>query len=239
MDVAQVLTAYRTFDPAAWVSVYRMMPTWVGLVCVVVGLTFLLFGNGRTFRFVAGPAVALVGFLWMPLIAQRFGVPVAPHVLALIGAVSLGALGVAFPPAAVFFGVGLPAGYIAGNLAGPNDWFLGFAPGFLASGTVAAVFARVIGAVLASVVGAWLLVLGMLAALHTVGGIVAAVAHQPWGVLLAAGLFAFAGAVYQLLVRPSPEEAERLRIERAKAKRRLAEQRALEKRWSTYPSDDE
>ncbi|MGA9526064.1 MAG: hypothetical protein WBV82_31690 [Myxococcaceae bacterium] len=239
MDIAQVLTAYRTFDPAAWVSVYRMMPTWVGLVCVAVGITFLLFGSGRNFRFVAGPTVAFVGFLWVPLIAQRFGVPLAPHVLSISGAVLLGALGVAFPPAAVFFGFGLPAGYIAGNLAGPNDWMLGFAPGLLAVGTMAAVFARIIGAVLASLVGAWLLVLGMLAALHTVGGVVAAVASQPWGVLLAAALFAFAGAVYQIFVRPSPEEAERLRIESAKSKRKLTEQRALEKRWSTLPSDDE
>jgi hypothetical protein len=239
VDFTQVLHAYRTFDPAAWVSVYRMLPTWLGLVCVVLGITFLLFGSGRTFRFVAGPTVALIGFVWVPLIAQRFGVLLSPQVLAISAAVLLGAVGVAFPPAALFLGFGLPAGYIAGNLAGPNDWMLGFIPGFLAVGTIAAVFARVIGAVLTSAVGAWILVLGMLAALHRVGGIVAAVANQPWGVLLAAGLFAFAGTVYQLFVRPSPEEAERLRIEKARARRKLEEQRALEKRWSTFGSGDE
>ena len=37
MDFTQVLNAYRTFDPAAWVSVYRMMPTWLGIVGVVLG----------------------------------------------------------------------------------------------------------------------------------------------------------------------------------------------------------
>ncbi len=239
MDFTQVLNAYRTFDPAAWVSVYRMMPTWLGIVCVVLGITFLLFGSGRTFRLVAGPTAALIGFVWVPLIAQHFGVQLSPHVVSITAAVVLGGVGVAFPPAAVFFGFGLPVGYIAGNLAGPNDWLLGFIPGFLAVGTVAAVFTRVIGAVLASLVGAWILVLGMLAALHRVGGIIAAVANQPWGVLIAAALFAFAGAVYQLFVRPSPEQAEKLRMEKARARRKLAEQRALEKRWSTYGSGEE
>ena len=48
-----------------------------------------------------------------------------------------------------------------------------------------------------------------------------------------------AAFVYQLFVRPSPEEAERLRMEKAKARRKLAEQHALEERWSTYGSGEE
>ncbi len=94
-----------------------------------------------------------------------------------------------------------------------------------------AVLHRVVGAVVASLVGAWLLIIGALAALHQFGGLVAAVANQPWGVLIAAALFALAGSVYQIAVRPSPEEQERLRAEKERLKLRKAEQKALEKRW--------
>lgn len=237
MDYARALDAYRSFDPAGWVAVYRVLPTWIGLLAVLLGAVLLLFGGGKAFRLVAGPAGALVGFLWAPLVAQRFGLPVSSRMVAAVGAAGLGLGGFALPPVAVFFGFGLPAGFLAGNLAGPSDWILGFLPGFLAVGAVSAVFTRFIGSVLSSIVGAWLLVIGALAGLHSAGGLVSAVASQPWGVILAAGLFAVAGSLYQLFVRPSPEESEKLRIERAKEKRRLEEKRALEKRWSTYGDD--
>ena len=83
----------------------------------------------------------------------------------------------------------------------------------------------------ASLVGAWLLTIGALAALHQFGGLVTAVASQPWGVLIAAVLFALAGSVYQIAVQPSPEVQERLRSEKERLKLRKAEQKALEKRW--------
>lgn len=237
MDFTQVLSAYRTYNPAGWVAIYRVMPTWVGILCVIVGVGLLLFGGGKMFRFVAGPAGALVGFLFTPAVAVRFGVEASVNMLSVIGAAVVGVASFVLPSVAVFIGVGIPAGLLAGAAAGANDWILGFLPGFLAVGTIAAVFTRWIGAVLAAAVGAWLLVIGMLAALHFIG-IVAAVASQPWGVILAAVLFAIAGTIYQLFVRPTPEEAEKLRIERQKAKRRLQDKRALEKRWGVKTSDE-
>ena len=56
-------------------------------------------------------------------------------------------------------------------------------------------------------------------------------ANQPWGVIIAAGLFALAGSVYQIAVRPSPEEMDKIRAEKERLKLRKAEQQALEKRW--------
>ena len=239
MDFSHVLAAYRTFNPAGWVSVYRLMPTWLGILSVVLGLVLLLFGGGKAFRFVAAPAGALIGFLWTPVVAEKFGVPLPPNQISLIGAAVLSVSSFVLPPVVVYFGFGLPAGFFAGNLVGPGDWLLGFLPAFLAVGAVAAVFTRYIGGVLSSIVGAWLLVIGALAALHSAGELVNAVASQPWGVILAAALFAVAGSIFQLFVRPSPEEAEKLRIEKAKAKRRAAEKRELEKRWSTYGTPDD
>ena len=236
MDLHQVLLAYRSFNPAGWVSVYRALPTWAGILCVLLGVTLLLFGGGRFFRLVSGPAGALVGYLWAPIVTLRFGLNLDPNGVGLVAAAALGVAGTVLPAAAVFFAVGLPAGFAAGNLAGESDWFLGFLPGFIACGTLAAVFTRQIAAVFSSMVGAWILVLGMLSALHRVGGIVATVASQPWGVILAAALFAVAGSIYQIFVRPSPEEAEKLRMEKARAKKRLEEKRAREKRWAAYGS---
>ncbi|MBX5483964.1 MAG: hypothetical protein IRZ16_19240 [Myxococcaceae bacterium] len=240
MDLTPVIHAYRTFDPAAWVGVYRLLPSWAGIILIAAGVCFLVFGGGKPFRFVAGPAGALIGFLWAPILTAKFGLQIDANIAGTIAAVALGVLSFTIPASVVFFGVGLPVGFFAGNLAGSNDWFLGFAPGFLATGTVAAIFTRYIGSVLASALGAWLLVLGVLTALHSVAGVVTAVANQPYGVILAAALFALAGSIFQIFVRPSPEEAERLRIERLKAKRRLEEKKALEKRWAQYgsPSDD-
>jgi hypothetical protein len=234
MDLHQVLLAYRSFNPAGWVSVYRAMPTWVGILCVGLGITLLLFGGGRFFRLVAGPAGALVGYLWAPIVTLRFGLNLDPDAVATVAAAGLGVAGVSLPASTIFFGVGLPAGFAAGNLAGESDWLLGFFPGFIACGTLAAVFTRHIAAVFSAALGGWILVLGMLSALHRAGGLVAAVASQPYGVLLAAALFAVAGAIFQLFVRPSPEEAARLRVEKMKAKRRAAEKRELDKRWSAY-----
>jgi hypothetical protein len=133
--------------------------------------------------------------------------------------------------------VGIPVGMIAGQIAGTSDWFLGFLPAFLVGGTLGVVLHRHIGAVLASALGAWILVIGMLSSLHQLGTVVSTVAQQPWGVIIAAAFFAVAGAIYQVAVRPTPEESERVKQERARLKKRLQEKRALEKRWSNYSND--
>jgi hypothetical protein len=85
---------------------------------------------------------------------------------------------------------------------------------------------RQVAAILSSMLGAWLLVIGALAALHPFGGLATAMASQPWGLIVAAGLFALAGSVYQIAVRPSQE------LERQRAMLRKTEQTALETRWS-------
>ncbi len=241
MDLHSVLRTYRTFDPAGWVGTYRAMPTWLGICAVVLGVALLLFGGGRLFRVIAGPIGAVVGFLWAPIVALRLGLTMDPNPLAAGAAATLGVAGFALPASALFMAAGIPAGLFAGDLAGNSDFLLGFIPGFVACGTVAAFFTRQLGSILSALIGAWMLVLGALAALHRVGGVVAAVAAQPWVVVIAAGFFAVAGAIYQLFVRPSPEEAEKIRLEKVRQKKRAEEQRELEKRWAKYgasPSDD-
>lgn len=228
----QALKAYQSFNPPGWVAIYRLLPMWAGILCCVLGVTLLLFGGGRAFRVVSGPLGAIMGLVWTPVLSSKFGLEVGdPRVPALVAA-GLALVGFIFPPVIAFLGVGIPLGLAAGQLAGPSDFLLGFSPVFLLCGLVGAVLHRVVGSIVSSIVGAWLLIIGLLAALHQFGGLVTAVASQPWGVLIAAALFALAGSVYQILVRPSPEVQERLRAERERLKARKAEQKALEKRWS-------
>jgi hypothetical protein len=156
---------------------------------------------------------------------------VDPRLPSLVAAV-LTVVGFLFPPAIAFLGVGIPLGLIAGQAAGQNEFLLGFIPAVLIGGIAAAILHRVVGSIVASVVGAWVLVIGALAALHQFGGLVTAVANQPWGVIIAAALFALAGSVYQIAVRPSPEELDRIRAEKERLRLRKAEEKALERRWS-------
>jgi hypothetical protein len=226
----QALKAYQTFNPSGWVAIYRLLPMWAGIVSCVVGLTLLLFGGGRLFRVIAGPMGALIGLGWTGVLTAKLGLPLDPRLPTAAAAV-LALVGFIFPPALVYVGVGIPVGLLGGEIAGPGDYLIGFAPGFILGGVVAVLLHRQVSAILASALGAWLLVIGALAALHPFTGIVSAMANQPWGLIIAAGLFALAGSVYQIAVRPSPEEVERQQAERQRLKERKAEQRALEKRW--------
>ena len=66
---------------------------------------------------------------------------------------------------------------------------------------------------------------------------VESVSQQPWGVLIAALLFAIAGCVYQLFVQLSPEARDALKQEKKKAKKKLADAKAIENRWTNYSKD--
>ncbi|NOK36643.1 hypothetical protein D7W79_21595 [Corallococcus exercitus] len=228
----QALKSYQSFNPSGWVGIYRLLPMWVGVVVALVGLVLLLAGGGKLFRAVAGPVGAVLGLVWTGAVTQRLnlGAELDPRMPTLVAA-ALMALGFLFPPAVTFVGVGVPLGLLAGQIAGPSDFLLGFGPGFIVGGLVGAVLHRQVSGIVASLVGAWLLVIGALAALHQFGGVVEAVASRPWGVIIAALLFALAGSVYQLAVRPSAEESDQQKAEKQRLKQRLAEQQALEKRW--------
>ncbi|WP_434382843.1 hypothetical protein [Melittangium boletus] len=227
----EALKAYQTFNPAGWVALYRVLPMWAGIVCGALGLVLLLMGGGRLFRLVAGPLGALIGLAWTGVLLARFSLNGMDPRLPTLAAAVLAAVGFIFPPAIIYLAVGIPLGLLGGEIAGPNDFILGFAPGLILGGLVAVVLSRPMSAIISSCLGAWLLVIGGMAALHHFSGLVGALARQPWGIVLAAALFAVAGSIYQILVRPSPEEVEKQQAERQRLKKRKEEQRAMEKRW--------
>lgn len=231
------LEAYQRFDPFGWVDAHRALPFWAGLIAIVAGALMLLFGNGRLFRLVAGPLGALVGLLWAPLVAQKVGIAATAREVTIVASIALGGLGFLFPPGALFFICGVPGGLIAGEIVGGSDWVLGFFPGLLVSGAMGAAAHRFLGAIASSIGGAWLMIIGLLAAMAPLGSLSTSLAGQPWGCIIAAALFAIAGAVFQLFVRLSPEERARISDEKRRAKKRRAEQKAVEARWANYSKD--
>lgn len=233
-EIQEALAAYQRLDPSGWVAVYRFVPIWGGLVLCAVGVLLLLFGSGRAFRLVAGPLGAAAGAFWLSAVPAKLGMTAAVGPTATWGPLVLAVCGIAFPPSAIFFVLGLPAGLAFGDMVGANDWLLGFLPALLIVGSAGAALHRQVGAVVSSAVGGWLVAIGLLAALHQVGGLVATMASHPWGIVAAAGLFAVAGSVFQLFLRRSPSDTEKVKHDRAVAKQRAKEKRELEARWKNY-----
>lgn len=225
---------YRHLDPVGWVGVFRFLPVWGGLVAVVLGVLMLLFGGRRLFRLVAGPLGAVIATVWAGVLATRLGFGSSARVITTGASFTLLGLGLLYPPVVVFFAFGVPVGLLGGQLAGQADWLLGFVPGFIVGGAVGVVMHRVVGAVLSALVGAWVAVLGLMAALSPFLAPVGWLAGNPIAVLSIAGCFGIAGIVYQLFVRPSPEEAEKLKHEKFLNKKRAKEQKEQEARWKKY-----
>lgn len=238
----KLLTAfepYRHVDPAGWVAIFRQVPPPLGGAAVVLGVIMLLFGSGHLFRVVAAPLGAFIGATWSAPLLARFGVKLPEAQVTSVAALALGGAGLVFPPVVIFLAFGVPAGLLGGQLVGPTDWLLGFAPGFLVGGAAGVIFHREVASVLAAAFGAWMLVEGLLAALQGVApGLVGFCASNPVPTLALVGCVAVAGAAYQLFIRPSPEDRARQKLDRAEAKQRAAEQQALEKRWSKYTKNN-
>lgn len=223
---------FRSFQPSDLVGVHQWLPLWLAALFVVIGVACLLLGNGRSFRFIAGPMAGLAGTLWLPMVLVRVGLPAETVSFSAAAGGALFVLGVLTPPFALFFFVGLPAGLVAGHFAGPDVFLLAFTPAFVVAGTLAAMFHEAVAAVATSVLGAWLTVLGALRLGSFLWPWLSEVAQrQAWAAFLIGGFLATAGTLYQIVIKRTGFETRRRTIEEMKAQRRVTEKRALEKKW--------
>lgn len=225
------LEPYRHLDPAGWFGLAAKLPAWAAIALLGVSVGMVLFGGGRLFRLVAAPLGVFVAAVWLGPLAARLGFPKAQAQVSAVGMVVLGLAGLASPPIVIFAAVGIPTGLLVGNLVGPTDWLLGFAPGFLFGGALGVVFGRTLGAVLSSLVGGLGVLIALLALVGTDSAVGATLLRQPLVALCTAGLVGVAGVIYQLYVRPTPEEREAQRVASAQRKRLVADRKALEARW--------
>lgn len=225
---------YRHLDPIGWIGVFRFLPVWGGLIAIAAGVLMLLFGGRELFRLVAGPLGAIIATVWAGPLAQRLGFGSSLRQITLVATLGLLTAGLIWPPVVVFFAFGVPAGLVGGQIAGPNDWLLGFGPGFFLGGAAGVVMHRIVGSVLSAAVGAWVAILGLLAVLNPFITSIGWLAETPIAVLSVAGCFAVGGAVFQLFLRPTEDEAAARKLEKKIAKRRAIEQKAAEERWAKY-----
>jgi hypothetical protein len=230
----RAIEPYRHVDPVGWVGLYRYLPLGAALLAIAVGLVMLLLGGRALFRLVAGPLGALIATIWAGSLATRLGFAAQAPAITTGATIILAFCGFAYPPIVVFVAFGVPSGLLAGQLAGPTDWMLGFGPGFMVGGAIGVVMHRLVGAIVSSAAGAWVITLGLMAALAPFVGAVTWLAANPVVVLSIAGCMGVAGFSYQTFIRLSPEEAEKLRHEKAMQKKRKKENDELEKRWSKY-----
>ncbi len=231
-QLQQALESYRHLDIAGWVAVYRLIPLWAGALCMVLGVLMMFFGGGRLFRLIAAPIGGVIGLLWAGAVATRFGFSDLKQQITTGSAIALAAIGLAMPPAITFIALGVPCGLIGGQLAGTNDYLLGFLPGFVAGGAMAVLLHRVIASIVSAAVGGWVLTLGLCATLSPFTGLVASLSGNPLTILAIAAFFALVGGIYQLFIRLPPEEREKQKAD-AFMKKKLAKERAeVDARWS-------
>jgi hypothetical protein len=131
--VERAFEPYRHLDPIGWIGLFRFIPPLMGLAVAVIGSVTILFGGRRLFRLVAGPLGALVAVMWAGTLAARLGFGTVQRQLTVVSTFVLLGAGFLFPPITIFFAFGVPVGLVAGELAGPADWLLGFAR-FIAGG---------------------------------------------------------------------------------------------------------
>lgn len=229
-----IFEPYRHLDPLGWVGVFRFLPVWGGLLAIAFGAVMTMFGGRQLFRLVAGPLGAIIATVWATPLAARLGFGGSLKQITLVATIVLFASGLLWPPVVVFFAFGVPAGLLGGQLAGANDWILGFGPGFLLGGAAGIALHRVVGSVLSAAAGAWVLVLGLMATLNPFVGGIGWLANNPVAVLAVAGCLTVAGGVFQLFVRPSEDEARAQKLEKTLARQRAKDQKAAEERWAKY-----
>jgi hypothetical protein len=207
-QLSAALERYRTLDPVGWVAFYRVLPVYAGLALVLIGGVLLAWGSGRAVRLLTVPIGVLVGGVGIPALLEVVGMhPLESRVRYSLAA-GLGVLCGIAPPVAFFVGVGGPVGWVIAQLVGTANFLFAFVPACLLSGAAAVLQWRRLAAVLSSATGAWLLVLGLFAALDPLLPSLGLFAvRYPIAALCVAGVLAVIGLVLQLT--RAEEEARR------------------------------
>jgi hypothetical protein len=226
--LAQFFGPLRTWDPSQWVFFADRLPLPVAIMLIVAGALIALYASFQMFRFVAAPLGAVIG-LEVGSSAASF-LHVKPDLAALVAGGALGVMGGVFPPLLVFIAFGGLGGSIATRLVDPGDFWLAFLPGFFLCGGASMFALRTVEAIVSGVVGGALILWGLM----RVFGLSATLAQVPSLALGLLGMACLAAVVFQLKVRPTPEEAETAKAERIAIKRKKTEDRVRMERFATY-----
>ena len=174
---------------------------WGGPFVFALGLIFLLRGHGRAFRWVATLVGTVGGYLAGPLIAPRMGIIASPATLSSVSAAVTGLLGLIAPLALIFLLGAIPLGLLASRIGGVGDGWIAFVIGGILGGALALVINHPIRAVLSSLIGGCLCVVGGLSWIP--------MQHQShWVWLTSAAVLALSGIFYQLTFPAGPKQRQ-------------------------------
>jgi hypothetical protein len=221
------------FDPARFVALAHELPLPVGVALVIAGLVACLFGGRRyLFRLVLAPMAIAAALALAPKAAPL--VHLAPKLASYLAAGLAGGAAVLFPPLVLFVAFGALGALVGAELAGQQDYWIGFIPGFVLGGALSIVLHRVVAVVVSSLIGAAMFVLGLLT-LISFTPLSSLVFGAPVLSLGLAGCVAVAAMGFQFKFGgPSDEDREKARAEKFKAKELKADAKARDKRFKAY-----
>jgi hypothetical protein len=220
-------------DASRLVNAARELPLPLGVALVVAGLVSCLAGGRRyVFRLVLAPLAIAAGLAFGPKAAPLLHL--SPTLSSYLAAGLVGTTALLLPPAILFVAFGALGALLGAELAGENDYWLGFIPGFVVGGALSLALHRILAVMVSSLVGAGMFVLGLLT-LISFTPLAPMVFGAPVLSLGLAGCVAVASLAFQFKFSgPTDEERDKARADKRKAKDLKVDAKARDKRFKEY-----
>jgi|GEM_PF-1284820 len=233
----QWIMNYGQWSPQAWLETLLHWPLWGAGLAVVLGACFLVVGQGFMFRFVTALIGTVVGLAWSKPVIIQLALPDFAD-SEQVYAVLLGVVGFSIPEVVLFLVLGIPAAFASMAYLGLKNPLLGFVPAFLLGGAFGLILQSHIRAFVASALGAWMLVLGVLASLYRLGWVSSNVLESPWAIWGTIALLAVGGTCFQMLYHGKKQQRAKRKAEKAHLKTLSEDKAALEEKWANYSRDN-
>jgi len=233
----QWATHYGQWSLQAWLETSLLhWPLWGACLAMVLGAGFLARGQGFLFRFVTALLGVLIGVAWSkPVIAQLSLPDFAGSEQ--VYAVLLGLVGFSIPEAVLFLVFAIPAAFASMTYLGLKNPLLGFVPAFLLGGALGLIVQNHVRAFVASALGAWMLVMGVLTTLYRLGWVSPQVLQNAWAIVGAIAFFTLGGTLFQMSFQGKHKWRSQRKAEKLRLKALAEDKAALEQQWAKYSKD--
>jgi len=234
----QWATHYGEWNLQAWLEASLLhWPLWGACLAMAVGACFLTVGQGFLFRFVTALAGIVIGIAWSKPVIVQLSLPDFSG-SEQVYAVLLGLVGFSIPEAVLFLVFAIPAAFAAMSYLGLKNPLLGFVPAFLVGGALGLIVHNHVRAFIASALGAWMLVLGVLTSLYRLGLISSGVLQSPGAIVGAIAFLALAGTFFQMYFHGKKYQRAKRKAEKTRLKTMAQDKAALEEKWANYSKDN-
>jgi hypothetical protein len=221
------------FDPGRFVALAKDLPLGVAIALTIAGLIACLLGARRyVFRILLAPLAIAVGLALGPKATPLLHV--SPKLASYIAGGAGGTAALLFPPVVLFCCFGILGALLGAELAGPQDYWIGFIPGFILAGALSLIVHRIVAVLVSSLIGAAMFVLGLLG-LVSFTSFAPLIFGAPVLCLGLAGCVAVVAMGFQFKFGPSSdEEREKARSNKLRDKELAKDAKARTKRFKEY-----